>query len=73
MQPSIDVNAELDAPAVEEVNRLLRHAIEIGASDIHFAPRRTDLHVRARVDGVMRDVAVVPHRLKRVGHRASRR
>ena len=23
MQPSIDVNAELDAPAVEEVNRLL--------------------------------------------------
>ncbi len=52
------------APAVEEVNRLLRRAIELGASDIHFVPRRNDLHVRARVDGVMRDVSVVPRSLK---------
>ena len=45
------------------MNRLLRHAIELGASDIHFVPWRNDLHVRARVDGVMRDVSVVPRSL----------
>jgi type IV pilus assembly protein PilB len=58
-ESTIDADVEVDAPSVEEVNRLLRYAIEIGASDIHFVPRRTDLHVRARVDGVMRDVSVV--------------
>jgi type IV pilus assembly protein PilB len=58
-QTAIDALTHVDAPAVEEVNRLLRYAIELRASDIHFVPRRTDLHVRARVDGVMRDVSVV--------------
>jgi type IV pilus assembly protein PilB len=48
------------APAVALVNRILRLAIELGASDLHFVPRKNDLHVRARVDGVMRDVSVVP-------------
>ncbi len=64
-QSTIDVEADAEsAPAVEEVNRLLRAAIELGASDIHFVPRRNDLHVRARVDGVMRDVSVVPRSLR---------
>ena len=62
-QSTIDSGSD-SAPAVEEVNRLLRHAIELGASDLHFVPHRTDLHVRARVDGVMRDVSVVPRSLK---------
>jgi len=63
-QSTIDADAEIGAPAIEEVNRFLRYAIQLGASDIHFVPRRNDLHVRVRVDGVMRDVATVPHRLK---------
>jgi general secretion pathway protein E len=62
-QSQID-SGQGNAPAVEEVNRLLRHAIELGASDLHFVPHRTDLHVRARVDGVMRDVSVVPRSLR---------
>jgi len=57
-QSSID--AAESSPAVELVNRILRLAIELGASDIHFVPRKNDLHVRARVDGVMRDISVVP-------------
>ena len=48
------------APAVALVNRILRLAIELGASDLHFVPRKNDLNVRARVDGVMRDVSIVP-------------
>ena len=64
-QSTIDAEGDADsAPAVEEVNRLLRTAIELGASDIHFVPRKSDLHVRARVDGVMRDVSVVPRSLR---------
>jgi type IV pilus assembly protein PilB len=63
-QEAIDSDVAIDAPAVEEVNRLLRYAIELGASDLHFVPRRSDLHVRARVDGVMRDVSTVPPALK---------
>jgi type IV pilus assembly protein PilB len=63
-QEAIDSDIGTDAPAVEEVNRLLRSAIELGASDLHFVPRRTDLHVRARIDGVMRDVAAIPPALK---------
>ena len=63
-QSAIDAHGDAEsAPAVEEVNRLLRRAIELGASDIHFVPRKTELHVRARVDGVMRDVSVIPRSL----------
>ena len=64
-QSTIDFEADAEsAPAVEEVNRLLRAAIELGASDIHFVPWKNDLHVRARVDGVMRDMSVVPRSLR---------
>ena len=63
-QSRIDVIDAESAPAVEEVNRLLRRAIELGASDIHFVPHKNDLHVRARVDGVMRDVSIVPRALR---------
>jgi type IV pilus assembly protein PilB len=64
VQTTIDAPTKVDAPAIEEVNKLLRHAIELRASDIHFIPRRSDLHVRARVDGVMRDVSVVSGALR---------
>ena len=65
LSETIDAEGDAEsAPAVEEVDRLLRCAIDLGASDIHFVPRRTDLHVRARVDGVMRDVSVVPRSLR---------
>jgi type IV pilus assembly protein PilB len=60
-QAAIDAEADADsAPAVEAVNRLLRRGIELGASDIHFVPQRNDLLVRARVDGVMRDIESIP-------------
>jgi type IV pilus assembly protein PilB len=47
------------APAIEIVNSVLRSAIELNASDVHFIPRRDDLLVRVRVDGVMRDLETV--------------
>jgi type IV pilus assembly protein PilB len=51
---------ESSAPAIELVNALLRRALTARASDLHFVPRRDDLLVRARVDGVMQDLDVVP-------------
>jgi len=35
-------------------------ALDLGASDIHFTPQRDALVVRARVDGVMRELTAIP-------------
>lgn len=59
--PSIDAPEDGNsAPAIEAVNAILRRAIELRASDIHWVPRTEDLLVRVRIDGVMRDLEVVP-------------
>ena len=51
-------------PTIQLVNRLLTTAIEEGASDLHFEPKRDRMLVRMRVDGVMRDVAEVPKHMQ---------
>ncbi len=49
-----------DSSVIAVVNRVLVRAIELGASDIHFEPRRGMLTVRARVDGTMRTITTLP-------------
>lgn len=39
---------------------LIHRAADAGASDIHFVPARDGLVVRARIDGVLRQVAHIP-------------
>jgi type IV pilus assembly protein PilB len=51
-------------PTINLVNSLLANAIDEGASDLHFEPKREHLLVRARVDGVMRDLAEVPKHMQ---------
>jgi type IV pilus assembly protein PilB len=41
--------------AVQTIDRLLAHAIQNGASDIHIETTLKDVRVRFRVDGVLRD------------------
>ena len=68
--------AEGETPAVKLVHTTLAQAIEDGASDIHFEPQEQDMVVRARIDGVTRQVATIPKqmqpavvtRLKIMGH-----
>jgi type IV pilus assembly protein PilB len=48
------------APTVNFVNSLLTTAVEESASDVHFEPRRDDMVVRIRVDGVMRELTTIP-------------
>ena len=41
-------------PVVEQVDRLLRRAVALGASDVHVEPGEADVRVRYRVDGILR-------------------
>jgi len=49
-----------DAPIIKIVASTLRHAVEIGASDIHIEPQRSYLRIRFRVDGDLKEVASIP-------------
>lgn len=49
-----------DAPVVRMVNSILSRGVDEGASDIHFEPQATELVIRFRVDGVLRNVTSVP-------------
>jgi type IV pilus assembly protein PilB len=49
-----------DAPIVKLVDMILREGVGQGASDIHIEPQATDVVVRFRVDGQLRDVMTVP-------------
>ena len=58
------VTAETNAPAINLVNAVIARAIEERASDIHFEPQAKQMLVRARVDGMMRTLTVVPKGLR---------
>ncbi len=51
------------APVVKLVHSIIADAVNRGASDIHFDPRREAMQVRYRVDGVMIDSTTVPNNL----------
>src|SRR6185437_2767607 len=53
-----------EGPVIRLVNHLITRAVESRASDIHIEPFQNRLAVRYRVDGILRDVAPPPMRLK---------
>jgi type IV pilus assembly protein PilB len=53
------------APVVRLVDRILREAVDGGASDIHIEETGSDVRVRLRVDGVLRPVVDLPASLRR--------
>jgi len=68
-----DDDAELDLgveaapderPIVRLVSSILQHAVGDGASDIHIEPQAREVTVRFRVDGVLREVMSIPHKLQ---------
>ncbi len=58
----MEVSAE-DAPVIKLVYSVLGQAVGEGASDVHFEPDENEMHVRFRVDGVLREAAHVPKRM----------
>ena len=52
------------APTIRLVNSIIERAITERASDVHLEPHETQMLVRMRVDGIMRDVLTVPKDLQ---------
>jgi type IV pilus assembly protein PilB len=56
--------AEAGAPAIKLVNQVIGRALEDGASDIHFEPQAKNMVVRARIDGVTRNLMEIPRSMQ---------
>lgn len=57
------VDLDASSPIVQYVNKTLRDAINMGASDIHIEPYEIKARIRYRVDGVLVDGSEPPLRL----------
>ena len=61
-----DVRDEADdAPIVKLVHSIIAEAVELGASDVHFAPNAGELAVQYRIDGVLSGSSGIPARMAR--------
>lgn len=47
---------EIKGPVIEAVDRIIKEAISIGASDIHMESYENDMVVRYRIDGVLHNI-----------------
>ena len=47
-----------DASIIRFVNQVLKEAIDLRATDVHFEPFENELRVRYRVDGILQEAAV---------------
>ena len=56
----IGADNENAAPTIRLVNSFLEYAVNQNCSDIHLEPRESAMYVRMRIDGVLRQVFVVP-------------
>jgi type IV pilus assembly protein PilB len=55
-----DSSAVDDAPVVRLVDMILADAVRQRASDVHVEVQRTEVRVRFRIDGLLRDVMTAP-------------
>jgi len=53
-------NLASDSPLIQRVNKILMAAVDMRASDIHIEPFEDRVLVRARVDGVLRQLTTLP-------------
>ena len=67
---STSASAGEDASVIQLVHRIITEAVDRGVSDIHFEPQDGDMRVRYRIDGVLRDAAIVPEARSRRSRRA---
>lgn len=49
-----------DSPISRALSTILEYAAKVGASDIHVEPLKDTLKIRARIDGVLREVMQLP-------------
>jgi type IV pilus assembly protein PilB len=53
-----------DAPLVRYLNLLLNQAISDNASDIHVEPSESNIRIRFRIDGVLKEMAPAPKEMQ---------
>ncbi|MDP1876751.1 MAG: GspE/PulE family protein [Actinomycetota bacterium] len=53
-----------DAPLVRYLNLLLQQAISDNASDIHVEPSESNIRIRFRIDGVLKEMAPAPKEIQ---------
>ncbi len=59
-----DIRDEVDnAPVVKLVNWVISQAVDHGTSDVHIEPQASQLAIRFRIDGVLREITTVPRQL----------
>ena len=54
------VASSSDAPLVRYVNLLLKQAISDNASDVHVEPTDSEIRIRYRIDGVLKEMSPAP-------------
>ena len=54
------IKATMQGPAVQMINAYISGAIQAGASDIHIEPRKDNVEVRFRIDGVLQEMKPMP-------------
>ncbi len=62
-----EIRAELRSeptPAVRLVSAIISSAVEKDVSDIHFEPQTNGLVVRCRIDGILRELTLIPAELQ---------
>ena len=52
------------APAIRLVNSIIERAVTERASDIHLEPREDEMHIRMRIDGLLREIITVPRNIQ---------
>ncbi|MDQ8148757.1 MAG: type II/IV secretion system protein [Gemmatimonadota bacterium] len=60
----IGIDRSGDRPVIQLVDRIIAEGIRARASDIHLEPEETGVAVRYRIDGVLRQVMVLPKAAK---------
>lgn len=49
-----------DSPISRALNTILEYAVRSRASDVHIEPTESDLRIRCRIDGVLREIMKLP-------------
>jgi type IV pilus assembly protein PilB len=52
-----------DSPIAQTVNLIIEYGVKANASDIHIEPRETDVVVRYRIDGLLREANKLPRKM----------
>lgn len=53
-----------DSPVVRLVNQMIQQAVQLRASDIHVDPNESQVVIRYRIDGVLRNERTVPKQMQ---------